>query len=341
MNVRYLGVYGGTNIRTQGQEVYNGTDILVGTPGRLFDLAMAGILRFKTIRHLVIDEVDEMLNLGFRSQILSILELLPEKRQNLMFSATLAEHVEDLINEHFHEPEKIEIESQQTPLEQISQLAYHLPNFNTKLNLLELLLSENEEFQRVLVFAKNKKTADLLHERLDKKFEGQIGVIHSNKSQNYRINALKRFKDGENRILIATDIAARGIDIQDVSHVINFQMPELAGDYIHRIGRTGRANKSGIAISFISDSEHEVKHIIEHYLDTKLEVIALPENLTISTAFNDDERPKLFDKDYLKTKNKPLGKGAFHEKKEKNKKTNSGGLAKKLKNQAGKGKKRK
>ncbi len=327
MSVRVEGVYGGTNINTQKQKVYNGLDILVATPGRLYDIVMTGTLRLKSIQKLVIDEVDEMLNLGFRGQLISFLETLPEKRQNLMFSATLSENVSEIINDFFYNPLKLEIASHGTPLEKIIQLAYHVPNFNTKVNLLEYLLSTDEEMAKVLVFAKTKKLADRLHESLLKDYPDTVGAIHSNKSQNYRFNAIKRFDSGEYRVLIATDLIARGLDIQDVTHVINFDTPDEAGDYIHRIGRTGRADKDGTAITFINEPEHAYQLAIEELMKKTIPVKALPEGLEISTIFTEEERPVLHDINYLKGPGKREGGSAFHEKKEKNRKENSGSPA--------------
>ena len=328
MSVRILGVYGGTNIKTQGQLVYNGVDILVATPGRLVDLTMHGLLRLKSIQKLVIDEVDEMLNLGFRPQLLTFMEILPAKRQNLMFSATLTADVEKVITDFFFNPFKIEIAAHGTPLEQIIQRGYHVPNFSTKANLLQYLLSTDEELSKVLVFVGSKKTADRLIEQIGNKFPGQIGVIHSNKSQNYRINALHQFQDGTHRVLIATDVAARGLDILDVTHVINFDMPEVPGDYIHRIGRTGRADKAGASISFINEPEKLFQLEIEQLMNLPIPMEALPEDLEISDLFSEDEKPSLFDKSYLKKINNKDSQGAFHEKKDKNKKINLGGPAK-------------
>lgn len=324
MNVRYLGVYGGTNIYTQKQKVYNGLDMLVATPGRLSDLALCGVLRLKSIQKVVIDEVDEMLNLGFRGQIISLLETLPIKRQNLLFSATLSSDVEKLIASYFYNPHKLEIDVHGTPLEKITQQAYHVPNFNTKINLLELLLSNNE-LSRVLVFVENKKLADLLRAKLRKIFPDQIGVIHSNKAQNQRVNTLKRFEEGINRVLIATDIIARGLDIPDVTHVINFDVSEVPGDYIHRIGRTGRADKNGIAISLFCETELDFQMEIEKLMKLPIQVLPLPENLIISKILTEDEKNNLFNKDYLEKIPVKVNKGAFHEKKAKNKKVNLGG----------------
>ena len=328
MSLRVLGVYGGTNIKTQGQLVYDGVDILVATPGRLIDLTMHGLLRLKSIQKLVIDEVDEMLKLGFRPQLLNFMEILPQKRQNLMFSATLTEDVEKVITDFFYNPLKIEMIAYGTPLEQIIQLGYHVPNFVTKANLLQHLLSTNEDMSKVLVFLGSKKTADRLIEQIGNKFPGQFGVIHSNKSQNYRINALKQFQDGTHRVLVATDVAARGLDILDITHVINFDTPEVPGDYIHRIGRTGRADKAGTAISFINEPEQVFQLAIESLMNLPIPMEALPEGLIISDLFSEDEKPSLFDKSYLKKINNKGSQGAFHEKKDKNKKINLGGPAK-------------
>jgi ATP-dependent RNA helicase RhlE len=326
MNVRVTGVYGGTNINTQKQLVYNGMDILVATPGRLVDLVYTGVLRVNSIQKLVIDEVDEMLNLGFRPQLMNFMDSLPQRRQNLMFSATLTEEVAQLIADYFDEPVTVEIESQQTPVELIGQCFYAVPNFNTKVNLLENLLTNQDEFNRVLVFVESKQVADRLFELIDPKFPEQIGVIHSNKSQNYRINSLERFKTGNSRILISTDVASRGLDIPDISHVINFDVPEFQEDYIHRIGRTGRAEKTGNAITFVNEPELKRLSAIEQFMNRTIEEKLIPAEVKISNVFTDEERPVLFDKDYLgKVPKFSESQGAFHEKKEKNKKVNRGG----------------
>lgn len=327
--IRSGGIYGGTNINTQKQLIYSGIDILVATPGRLIDLAFTGVLRLKSIQKLVIDEVDEMLSLGFRAQLTSLLDLLPQKRQTLMFSATLTQDVETFIIDAIPIPLKIEIAPHGTPIEKIIQKAYHIPNFNTKVNLLKLLLSKDDEYSKVLIFVDSKKLADRLFDQMDKIFPNLFGVIHSNKSHNNRLNALKLFQEGSHKYLIATDIIARGMDITDVSHVINFDMPEVPGDYIHRIGRTGRAEKAGIAISFVNKIEQEYQDEIEKLMRKKIPNELLPENLIISKIFNDDEKPaNLFDKNYHKEPSIKGSKGAFHEKKDKNKKVNLGGPGK-------------
>ena len=324
INTRVVGVYGGTNINTQKQMVYDGVDILVATPGRLLDLALTGNLRFKHIKQLVIDEVDEMLNLGFRTQLTNILDILPQKRQNLMFSATLTEDVEKLINDFFNQPEKIEVVPVGTPLELIDQSAYLVPNFYTKINLLNHVL-EDESLEKVLIFVDSKKLADRMADHIDAKYSSQIGVMHSNKSQNYRLNAIKKFENGEHRILIATEIIARGLDILDVSHVINFDTPDTPENYIHRIGRTGRADKKGGAISFINEVEVPYLELIEELMGQEIPKLDIPKEVEISAVFTDDEIPNLADKHYLKEATITQSKGAFHEKSAKNSKTNLGG----------------
>ena len=328
MNLRIAGVYGGANINKQAEAVFNGLDILIGTPGRVYDLAMKGVLSFKSIKKLVIDEVDEMLNLGFRPQVVNILEVLPTKRQNVLFSATLSEDVEALFSEFFYSPEKIEIAPHGTPLDKIEQQAFHVPNFFTKLNLLEHLLQDQKDISKALVFAPSRKTADLVYEILSKKFPNKIGVIHSNKSQNYRFNALSNFEEGLYSALIATDIMARGLDICDVSHVINLNLPENPGDYMHRIGRTGRADKDGIAISLISEFELEKQMEIEELMGHAIPLHPLPESVTISEQLLPEEEPTISSKNYLRMPTLANSKGAYHDKKEKNKKVNLGGPGK-------------
>ena len=329
MNVRVIGIYGGININTQRQLVYGGMDILVATPGRLVDLLMTGVLRLKSIQKLVIDEVDEMLNLGFRSQLMSFMDSLPQRRQNLMFSATLTEDVAALIEGYFYDPITVKIENQRTPLEQIMNQYYSVPNFLTKINLLENLLSKTEEFSRVIVFVSTKQVADRVFELIDPKFPEQVGVLHSNKSQNFRINSLERFKNGTNRILISTDIGSKGLDILEISHVINFDTPDIPEDYIHRIGRTGRAGQLGTAITFVNEAEQKNLAEIEKFMNRIMVEKPLPSDLTISNVFTDEEKPVLFDKDYIgKSKRISEPKGAFHEKLEKNKKVNLGGPGK-------------
>lgn len=328
MSVRVAGIFGGVNINTQKKAVAEGVDIVVGTPGRTMDLALDGVLRFDSLQKLVIDEFDEILNLGFRFQVTSILTMMKNKRQNILFSATMTDEVDEMLDEYFDFPEEVSLAQSGTPLEKIKQIGYHVPNFLTKVNLLKHLLATDESMERVLVFVNNKKIVDTAHTIIDEDFPEQFGVIHSNKSQNYRLNTMASFQRGELRGLVTTDIMARGLDISDITHVINLQFPEIEEQYIHRIGRTGRADKDGVAISLIAPNEEESQVEVELLMNQELEILAIPEEVEIS------EKKLEFEKDRrkFKTIGKKLNtesKGeAFHEKKDKNKKVNLGGPGK-------------
>ena len=326
INVRVLGVYGGTNINTQKQAIAQGQDIIVATPGRLYDLALSNVLKLKTIQKLVIDEVDVMLDLGFRFQLVNILDVLPERRQNVLFSATMTDDVDALLYDFFKNPEKISIAVSGTPLDNIEQASYNIPNFFTKVNLLHLLLKDRQNFHKVLIFVSFKRTADLLFKHLEEVFGNESCIIHSNKTQNYRIRSIRQFDEGKNRILLATDVMARGLDFDNVSHVINFDTPDFPENYMHRIGRTGRAEKEGKTILFSTEKEQESKEKIETLMDYKIPVLEIPEQVEISTMLTEDERPR---EDGDQSKNRTgleyVPGPAFHEKSEKNSKTNQGG----------------
>lgn len=326
MSVRTLGVYGGVNINTQKTAVYQGVDILVGTPGRVMDLALDNVIRFDEIQKLVIDEFDEMLNLGFRFQVTSILTMLKSKRQNILFSATMTDEVDDMLDEYFDFPVEVSLAPSGTPLEQITQIGYKVPNFLSKLNLLKELLHSDESMSRLLIFINNKKTADLVFNALEEEFPEQFGLIHSNKSQNYRLNTMATFQAGEIRGIVTTDVMARGLDISDITHVINMEFPEVPEQYIHRIGRTGRADKTGVAVSFISPREEEIQIEAEILMEKEIDILPLP-NIEIEEKLLEFEKEKKKMKMLLKRPKKEGGE-AFHEKKDKNKKVNLGGPGK-------------
>lgn len=325
INTRILGIYGGTNINTQKQLVAQGVDILVATPGRLYDLAINRDLHLKSIQKLVIDEVDVMLDLGFRFQLTNILDLIPENRQNIMFSATMTKDVEKLILENFKNPETVSVAASGAPLENIQQEGYKVPNFYTKINLLKHLLEDKETFYKVLIFTGNKKMADRLFQNLDPLFPEECTVIHSNKTQNYRLRSIRQFGEGFCRILVATDVMARGLDIEEVSHVINFDTPAYPENYIHRIGRTGRAEKEGHSILFTTPSEEEDLEKIESLMALKINFHPLPEGVPVSTELIPEEQPNTEIYNPLKVSDEDKPGPAFHEKKEKNKKVNLGG----------------
>lgn len=327
MSVRALGVYGGTNINTQKNLVYQGVDILVGTPGRLMDLALDNVVRFDNLQKLIIDEFDEILNLGFRFQVTSILSMMKQKRQNILFSATMTDDVDEMLDEFFDFPEEVSLAASGTPLEKIQQLGYRVPNFLTKMNVLKRLLEVDENMSRILVFVNNKKTADILMEQLEEAFPEQFGVIHSNKSQNYRLNTMATFQEGNLRGIVTTDVMARGLDISDVTHVINMEFPEVEEQYIHRIGRTGRADKTGIAISFITPKEEELLIETELLMEKEIEMLPMPEDIEVAERLLEFEKDKKKIKFLLK-RPKLEGGAAYHDKKDKNKKVNLGGPGK-------------
>lgn len=343
LNNRILGVYGGVNINTQKKAIAEGVDVLVATPGRLYDLAMSRVLQLKMIQKLVIDEVDIMLDLGFRHQLVNIFDCLPERRQNIMFSATMTEDVEELITTFFIQPKKIAIAVSGTPLENIKQSRYDVPNYYTKINLTTHLLTNEELFSKVLIFVSNKKMADRLFEALEAVFYNDVCVIHSNKTQNYRLRSIEEFENGTHRILVATDVMARGLDIDTISHVINFDTPNYPENYMHRIGRTGRAKKQGHAILFSTAKEQDALFAIENLMQLEIPLLHFPEDVEITNQLLPEERPQIKERhNPLKRKAKEQRGEAFHEKKDKNKKTNQGGsyrreMAKKYKKPKTKG----
>lgn len=326
INTRVLGVYGGTNINTQKQAVAQGQDIIVATPGRLYDLAVSRVLQLKSLERLVIDEVDVMLDLGFRHQLINIFDILPERRQNIMFSATMTDDVDELITDFFTAPKKVSIAISGTPLENISQTKYSVPNYYTKLNLLVHLFQDAETYNKVLVFVSNKRMVDRLFEALDEFFNEELCVIHSNKTQNYRLRSIEQFRAGVNRILVATDVMARGLDIDNVSHVINFDTPDYPENYMHRIGRTGRAEREGQAIVFSTIKEQVGLEKIETLMQMEIPELQIPEDVVISTELIEEERTVIKERNNpTKRKDIDAPGPAFHEKSEKNSKENLGG----------------
>ncbi|MFN3849556.1 MAG: DEAD/DEAH box helicase [Spirosomataceae bacterium] len=323
MSTLVVGIYGGVNTKAQIAEVMQGVDILVATPGRLVDLLNVQVIKTKGIKKLVIDEFDEMLNLGFRPQLTRIFDSLPERRQNLLFSATITDEVEDLMKEFFNSPERIEATPVGTPLSNITQIGYNVPNFYTKINFLKYLLNKDAEMNKVLVFVSTKHLADVVFEHLEGDFQDKIAVIHSNKAQNHRFESVRRFEDGTCRILIATDVIARGLDVEGVSHVINIDLPEEPQSYIHRIGRTGRADRKGIALSFVTAQEKDALSAIQDLMKYKLPLQEMPAEVEKSDRILPAEEPKIDMPLFLVKPPKREDVGpAFHEKLDKNKKVN-------------------
>ena len=319
---RIIGVYGGTNMNTQKKWLQDGADVVVATPGRLYDLALCRALQLKGVKKIVIDEVDIMLDLGFRFQLTNIFELLPTKKQNLMFSATMTEDIEEIISSFFSLAEKVQIALSGTPLENIIQTKYSVPNYFTKENLLVNILQDKQKMKKVLVFVSSKKIADRLYESMSEFFISELAVIHSNKSQNYRFRSINQYSEGKVRILIATDIIARGLDLDKISHVINFDTPTFPENYMHRIGRTGRAEEQGNSILFYTEREEVYKNKIEDLMKLKISELDIPHDVEITQKLTTEEH-KAKNKNYNRNlkKEERINSG-FHEKSAKNQQVN-------------------
>jgi ATP-dependent RNA helicase RhlE len=318
-DLRILSVYGGTGIKPQIDAIKKGIDILITTPGRFMELYLQNELSTKQIKTLVIDEADRMMDMGFLNQIRKIIDVLPRKRQNLLFSATFPEKVEKLSADFLEFPVKIEVTPQATAAKQVEQVQYHVPNLKTKINFVEYLLQDREEFNRVMIFTRTKANADAVSKYIDRKGYGPVRVVHSNKSQNTRINAVNEFKEGTLRVLVTTDVTARGIDVTNVSHVINFDVPILYEDYVHRIGRTGRAFQEGKAITFVTKAEEYHIKKIEALIREKIPVKPLPASVEIAETLKEEAHEMAKEIDWQKRKEDPEFKGAFHERKGKKK----------------------
>lgn len=313
-DLRCAVLYGGVGKTAQTKMLVNGVDVVVTTPRRLMELYEDGSMIVKQIKFLVLDEADRMLDMGFLPQLNLLLDILPMRKQVMLFSATFPEKVEKLCENFLELPMKIEIAPQATTAETIEQVQYQVPNLQTKLNLLEFLLSDSETFSRVIVFTKTKENANAIHERAQKVTKGNARVLHSNKDQNARINAFNDFKDGKVRVLVATDVAARGIDVTLVTHVINFDVPILHDDYVHRVGRTGRALNDGIAMTFVNMVEEYHMEMIEKKIRKKIPVIPIPDRVSVPPTPFEENQLMLMEIDARKQKADPTYRGAFHEK---------------------------
>ncbi len=314
-NLRRATVYGGVGWTKHAELIKPGVDILVATPGRLWDLYRGEAVSLKKIKTLVIDEADRMLDMGFMPQIRNFLEILPIKRQNLLFSATFNAKVEEMSHEFLDFPERVEVAPSATPAELISQVYYSVPNFQTKLNLINYLLRDEEAYSRVIIFVGTKENAEQVFKIIKRRSEGEKRILHSNKGQSTRLNAINAFKSGAIRVLITTDISSRGIDVDMISHVINFDLPSNHEDYVHRIGRTARANKTGTAISLVNPAEELNLQRIEELIRMKIPRLELPEDLDLVATKKEENQTQLREIDRQKRAADPTFKGAFHDKK--------------------------
>jgi ATP-dependent RNA helicase RhlE len=268
LDLRFLAVYGGVRIDKQLKKLHSGVDIVIATPGRLLDHMNRHTIDLRAVEFFVLDEVDRMFDMGFIQDVRKIMSKIPEQRQTLLFSATLSSEVKRLAERAQKNAFIIEVGEERVPTEMVTQYIFPVAR-DRKLDLLRAIL-ENDGWEMVLVFCGTKDNAEFLTRRLE-----HVGIdaaeLHSNKSQSERKQALEGFKSGEHRVLIATDIAARGLDIDGISHVVNFDVPRNAEDYIHRIGRTGRADATGDAITLVAFDEEEFMDRIEQHIGTKLE----------------------------------------------------------------------
>jgi len=267
--LRHHVVFGGVSINPQMMALRGGVDILTATPGRLLDLVSKNAVKLDQVQMLVLDEADRMLDMGFIHDIKKILALLPKKRQNLLFSATFSSEIKELTSGLLHNPQTIQITPENTTVERIDQQVYQVPKGQKTAALCELI--EKNRWQQVLVFMPTKHQANRLTDQLN--FAGiSAAALHGNKSQNARTKALDDFKEDRLQVLVATDVAARGIDIAQLPYVVNYELPRSSADYVHRIGRTGRAGKSGLAVSLISADEVSQLKQVEKLIGLKLPV---------------------------------------------------------------------
>ena len=320
--LRCLALYGGIGYKEQLAAVQAGQDLLIATPGRFLEIYQRGGFNPKKITTVVLDEADRMMDMGFMPQLRLVQELVPSKRQNLLFSATFPERVQRLADEFLLWPTRVEATPQSTPVATVKQYQAALPNVNTKLHYIKHLLTERFPEARVMVFVREKDQAEQIGRALEGPLAGSVRTIHSNKGQNSRIHAMDLFREGAIRCLVSTDVASRGIDVPETSVVINFSVPRDPHDYVHRIGRTGRAFREGVAITLVDPSEGYALERIVELTSTPIEPLELPEDLPIEETPRWEKQAQARTIDGEMRKRDPNYKGAFHEKKKKSAKGN-------------------
>lgn len=318
VDLRIVTVYGGKGFSDQKKKLEAGCDIVVATPAQAMELYLSGHLILKKIKHFVMDEAERLMDFGFTGQIYSLLEVLPRKRQNMLFSATFSDRVKKISDDFMEFPVFIDVVPQVKTAAKIEQYLYTVNSFQTKLNLLNFLLSDKENFNKVIIFCKSKKNANRIAEVLQMNFGADgINVLHGDKTQQTRLNAINRFREEEIRLLIATDVAARGIDVPGVSHVINFDVPLVYEDYIHRIGRTGRAFASGLSITFVEPQDEWHIKKIQKLAGISIKRLNIPESVELTQPGREETQLRDMEIDRQKRKDNPEFKGAFHERKNK------------------------
>lgn len=315
-DLKTVDLYGGVGPKAQIEKLKEGVDIIVATPGRFLEIYAKREIFPKKIKHIVLDECDRMMDMGFWPQLREIQEKIPQKKQQLLFSATFPEKVERIADNFLLFPQRVEVSPPSTPASTVEQFLYEIPNFKAKLETLTHLLQSDATMHRVIVFVKTKEQATNIAKYLERLNIGEIRMLHSNKGQNARINAIEDFKSGDVRVLVSTDVSARGIDVIEVSHVVNFNIPTTYEDYVHRIGRTGRAFKTGKAISFADFSEEYHVKKIEKLIKQTIERLPMPSVIQVEKTGFDEFQEQMREIDRQKRLENPDFKGAFHEKKQ-------------------------
>jgi ATP-dependent RNA helicase RhlE len=315
VGLRARSLVGGIGLQPQLGSLKDGNDLVIATPGRFLEMYHTGEWKLREIKTLVIDEADRMMDMGFMPQIRKILEVIPRKRQNLLFSATFPEKVERLAQEFLEFPERVEISPQATPASTVSLHVYKTPNFQTKLRLLLHLLKKREPESAVLIFVKTKKNATEIGRFLQRKSAVQIAVLHANKGTNTRSAAVEAMHQGNVKVLVATDLASRGLDISQIDLVINVDLPVQYEDFVHRIGRTGRALRSGTAITFIHPPDELHLKRIEQLIRMSIPVNPIPDEVPVAETPFEEQQDMARKLDSQRKKADPDFKGAFHEKK--------------------------
>ena len=331
-DIRALALVGGVGPKTQIAELEAGTDVVVATPGRFMELYLKGALVTKKLHSMVLDEADRMMDMGFMPQLRDMLEVIPRKRQNLLFSATFPQRVERLADEFLLWPTRIEVTPEGTPVASVEQYVVRAPNVQTKINAVLNWLTDAHPDSRALLFVRTKEDAKRVRVALEEAMPRQVAEIHSNKAQHTRLAAMSQFRAGEVRVLVSTDVSARGIDVPETEVVINFNVPRMSDDYVHRIGRTGRADRSGMAYTLVDPTDEvALVRVVE-----RLPAESRPQDLELSSQVEVTETPPWEAKsmartiDFQKRKADPTYKGAFHEKKRKSSsKSGSGGRRRK------------
>ena len=331
-DIRALALVGGVGPKTQIAELEAGTDVVVATPGRFMELYLKGALVTKKLHSMVLDEADRMMDMGFMPQLRDMLEVIPRKRQNLLFSATFPQRVERLADEFLLWPTRIEVTPEGTPVASVEQYVVRAPNVQTKINAVLHWLTDAHPDSRALLFVRTKEDAKRVRVALEEAMPRQVAEIHSNKAQHTRLAAMSQFRAGEVRVLVSTDVSARGIDVPETEVVINFNVPRMSDDYVHRIGRTGRADRSGMAYTLVDPTDEvALVRVVE-----RLPAESRPQDLELSSQVEVTETPPWEAKsmartiDFQKRKADPTYKGAFHEKKRKSSsKSGSGGRRRK------------